>query len=375
MTGRQRLLDTFAGKRTDRVPVAPFIHTNVVNEWFGTPPEDPIAACLKLYQEFGFDVILRNYIPGSHLAVGYATNENWVVADRTVGDLSCSWDVYSTITTPERVMTSKKSFRRVTPNEVVSATTECFIKGPEDFEQFKKYQPPVKEYDLSLITHAREVVGDHGLTGPWVDGVFNTCGGHRYLADLLQDPYEDDEFFLDMMEYFYGRVAAYVEQVFDAGADFISVSGNMASGSMAGPSMFRKYIMPFEKRLIDLAHSKGGKVIYHNCGDAKYLLPIYNEMGIDMYESLTAPPYGDTDLVTALNTIQPPTVLSGNLDQIHFLKVATPEEIRAEVKRVMDLVKPRGSFIFACTDYLCEGTPEANIRALAEAAMEYGKYE
>ena len=272
-------------------------------------------------------------------------------------------------------MTSKKSFRRVTPNEVVSATTECFIKGPEDFEQFKKYQPPVKEYDLALITHAREVVGDHGLTGPWVDGVFNTCGGHRYLADLLQDPYEDDEFFLDMMEYFYGRVAAYVEQVFDAGADFISVSGNMASGSMAGPSMFRKYIMPFEKRLIDLAHSKGGKVIYHNCGDAKYLLPIYNEMGIDMYESLTAPPYGDTDLVTALNTIQPPTVLSGNLDQIHFLKVATPEEIRAEVKRVMDLVKPRGSFIFACTDYLCEGTPEANIRALAEAAIEYGKYE
>ena len=39
------------------------------------------------------------------------------------------------------------------------------------------------------------------------------------------------------------------------------------------------------------------------------------------------------------------------------------------------LVKPRGSFIFACTDYLCEGTPEANIRALAEAAIEYGKYE
>ena len=177
------------------------------------------------------------------------------------------------------------------------------------------------------------------------------------------------------MDYFYGRVASYVEQVFDAGADLISVSGNMASGSMAGPNMFRKYIMPYEKKLIDLAHSKGGKVIYHNCGDAKYLLPIYNEMGIDMYESLTAPPYGDTDLEYALKTIQPPTVLSGNLDQIHFLKIASPDEIRAEVKRVMELAKPRGSFIFACTDYLCEGTPDENIFALAEAGKEYGRYK
>ena len=374
MTGRQRLLDTFAGKKTDRIPVAPFIHTNLVNEKLGNEQGDPIRACLELYQKYGFDVILRNCIPGDHLKAGYVTNENWKYDSRTVGDLNSSWDVYATITTPERVLTEKTSYRRVTPNEVVSAKTECLIKGPEDLEQFKKYQPPVLKYDLSLITHAREVVGDHGLTGPWVDGVFNTCGGHRYLGDLLQDPYEDEDFFFDMMEYFYGRVASYVEQVFDAGADFISVSGNMASGSMAGPNMFRKFIMPYEQRLIDLAHSKGGKVIYHNCGDAKYLLPIYNEMKIDMYESLTAPPYGDTDLEYALNTIAPPTVLSGNLDQIHFLKIASPDEIRAAVKQVMDLAKPRSSFIFACTDYLCEGTPDENIFAMAEAGQEFGVY-
>lgn len=374
MTGRQRLLDTFAGKKTDRIPVAPFIHTNLVNEKMGSPQSDPIRACLELYQKYGFDVILRNYVPGAHLKAEYVTNENWKYESRTVGDLDRSWDVYATITTPERVLTCKTSYRRVTPNEVVSARTECYIKGPEDLEQFIKYQPPVQKYDLSLITHAREVVGDYGLTGPWVDGVFNTCGGHRYLGDLLQDPYEDEDFFFDMMDYFYGRVATYVEQVFDAGADFISVSGNMASGSMAGPNMFRKYIMPYEKKLIDLAHSKGGKVIYHNCGDAKYLLPLYNEMGIDMYESLTAPPYGDTNLEYALQTIQPPTVLSGNLDQIHFLKTATPDEIKAQVRQVLELTKTRGSFILACSDYLCEGTPDENIFAMAEAAKEYGSF-
>ena len=166
MTGRQRLLDTFAGKKTDRIPVAPFIHTNLVNEKFGSPQEDPVRACLELYQKYGFDVILRNYIPGDHLKAEYVTNENWKHESRTVGDLNSSWDVYSTITTPERVLTSKTSYRRVTPNEVVSAKTKCYIKDPEDLEQFIKYQPPVLQYDFSLISHAREVVGDHGLTGP-----------------------------------------------------------------------------------------------------------------------------------------------------------------------------------------------------------------
>lgn len=375
MTGRQRLLDTFAGKRTDRVPVAPFIYNNVVNERNGGIPEDPIAACIALYKEYGFDIILRNYIPGLYLDESQLNCDTWKVESFTTGNPDQSWDVHTTITTPERTMKQVTSYRRVSKFEVVSADTECYIKTPEDFEQFRKYQPPVPQYDCSSVTYARKMVGDDGLTGPWVNGVFNMCGTYRKLSDLLTDPYEDEEFFHAQMEYFYGRVSKYVVQILEAGADFISMAGNMASGSMAGPSMFREYIMPYEMRLIELIHQHGGKVIYHNCGDAKYLLPCYNEMGIDMYESLTAPPYGDTVLTHALEVMKPPMVLSGNLDQIHFLKTATPEEIRAEVKSVMEAVKKRGSFIFACSDYLCENTPEENLRAFAEAAFEYGVYE
>ena len=375
MNGRQRLLDTFAGKKTDRVPVSPFIYNNVVNERNGGIPEDPIAACIGMYKQYGFDIILRNYIPGLYLDESQLNCSTWQVESTTTGDSKNAWDVRTAITTPERTMTQVTSFRRVSKYEIVSAETECYIKSPEDLEQFKKYQPPVPQYDCSSVTYARKLVGDDGLTGPWVNGVFNMCGTYRRLSDLLTDPYEDEEFFHAQMEYFYDRVSRYVIQSLDAGADFISLGGNMASGSMAGPSMFRKYIMPYEMRLIDLIHQHGGKVIYHNCGDAKYLLPCYNEMGIDMYESLTAPPYGDTILEDALDILKPPMVLSGNLDQIHFLKSAAPAEIRAEVKKVMDTVKKRGGFVFACSDYLCEGTPEENLRAFAEAALEYGVYD
>jgi uroporphyrinogen decarboxylase len=132
--------------------------------------------------------------------------------------------------------------------------------------------------------------------------------------------------------------------------------------------------MPYEKRVIEEVHREGAKIIYHNCGDAKLLQPFYAEMGIDMYESLTAAPYGDTVLAEVLKTIPLPTALSGGIDQIDFLKKATPAEVRARVKDVLEIVKPRGGFVLAASDYICEGTPEENLIALAQAGLEYGAY-
>ena len=53
------------------------------------------------------------------------------------------------------------------------ATGEYFIKSPEDFEQFRKYQPSIGLIDTSQIEHARAIVGQDGLACTWVKGAFN----------------------------------------------------------------------------------------------------------------------------------------------------------------------------------------------------------
>ena len=318
---------------------------------------------------------MRNYVVTNYLDESWASGKNWKVHTEKVQIDPGNWDEITVIQTPERTLRQKKSFRKVTEFETVTAVTEYYIKTPEDFRQFQKYQPDLPNYDCSELSYARELVGEDGLSGTWLEGVFNMVGMHRDLGELLVDPYEDEEFFLEMMEYFLARLVRLVPQLVDAGCDFLTVAGNMASGSMAGPTMFREYIMPFEERLIEAIHKAGAKCIYHNCGDAKYLLPIYGEMSMDMYESLTAAPYGDTELEEAFAQIAPPKVLSGNLDQISFLKTATPEEVTNKVREVLTAAKKRGSFILAASDYLSEGTPEENIYAFAEAAKKYGMYE
>lgn len=373
MTSRELLLDTLNGRKTPRVPVAPFFYNNIVNEAHGGASSDLIRDCAALYREYGFDILLRNYIMMDYLDESFVSAPNWRV-EKQIREVALGWNEVCTITTPERTLRQVKSFRKVSENETVEATTEYFIKEEADFRQFEKYQPPLPKYDCSKLTYAREVVGEDGLVGTWIHGAFNMAGMHRKLDDLLMDPYEDEDFFADMLDYFSSRVIDLVSQLIGAGCDFLSVSGNMASGSMAGPKLFEEHILRHEARLIDAIHAAGGRMIYHNCGDAKYLLPLYAKMGIDMYESLTEAPYGDTVLADALRIIPPTSVLSGGVDQISFLRNATPAEVRARVKTVLELAKPRGAFILAASDYLSEGTPPENIRALAEAGLEYGRY-
>ena len=95
---------------------------------------------------------------------------------------------------------------------------------------------------------------------------------------------------------------------------------------------------------------------------------------MDIYESLTPKPFGDTNLEDALVKIDKSITLCGNIDQIAFLKEAEPGEIRHEVKRVLDLAKKRGKFILGTTDYFSEGTPCKNIKAFSEAGREFGNY-
>lgn len=373
MTSRQLLLDTFNGIPTERVPIAPFIFNNLANEYHGGASQDWILDCVALYRRFGFDILLRNYIMMDYLDESFISAEQWKVKKQSEHVVN-GWNEICTITTPERVIRQVKSYRKASKNETVEATTEYFIKDEEDFRQFEKYQPPYPSFDCSKIGYARALVGDDGLAGTWIHGVFNMVGLHRKLDDLLMDPYEEEDLYRDMMEYFGKRLISLVPQLINAGCDFLSVSGNMASGSMAGPKMFETFVMSYEMRLIDAIHAAGGKMIYHNCGDAKFLLPLYGKMGIDMYESLTEAPFGDTVLADALMQIPKSTVLSGGIDQIHFLKTATPDQVRARVRDVLEQVKPRGAFILAASDYFVEGTPPENLQALSDAAHEFGIY-
>lgn len=370
---RKWLLDFLRGRSVDRVPVIPFINDNFIQEFFHSQDVDPVEKGIEIYEYFGFDIILRPCNVWSYLSEAQCDAKNWRVSEFRE-DYQNGWMVSTVIKTPEKELVQRKKFNRATENEVVEAVVEYYIKSEDDFEQFLKYQPPVPEYDCSIIGKARELLEDKGLAAPWVQGAFNSVSFYRKVDDLIVDPYVNPDFYGRMLTYFSNRMLNVVRQFAKAGADIVCCSGNVGNGTMAGPNFFKEFILPYEIDFFSKVRETGLFSLYHNCGDASSLLDLYSQIKMEIYESLTAPPYGDTILENALEKIDRNIILSGNIDQISFLRTATPEEIKKEVERVLRLAKKRGNFILGTTDYLSEGTPYKNIMALAETGREFGRY-
>ena len=66
--------------------------------------------------------------------------------------------------------------------------------------------------------------------------------------------------------------------------------------------------------------------------------------------------------------------LLGNLDQVRFLKTASPQEVAGKAREIMKIGKPGGHYIFSTSDFLEKGTPIENVKAMIKAAKEAGQY-
>ena len=79
-----------------------------------------------------------------------------------------------------------------------------------------------------------------------------------------------------------------------------------------------------------------------------------------------------TDLEIFKAAIGDKVALSGNIAPLSVLRNGTTAEIRAEVKRQIDIGKRNGGYLLDTGGELANGTPPENIDAMLEAAEEFG---
>jgi uroporphyrinogen decarboxylase len=370
-SGREELLRTFRQEPIGRIPVSPFIHINHIKEFFDSHNVDWVVKTPEVYAAYGFDLIHRNCSP-AYDPIGPSGSDWQVEVERTENGRDSATRIR--IRTPRGDLQCREVLNWVYEYDAESSLIDYPIKSPEDFELFQAFQPFVGKADVSDIRRAREAVGDDGLVAPWIQGAFNLLAiYYRKVDDLLMDALLEPEFYHRMMEYFQQRYMVFVRQVVEAGADVLSYGGNVANGKMVSRDFFRDHVWPYEKHFIDSIQELGVPVLYHNCGYAHGLLPLYPGLGMKAYESLTPPPYGDTVLEDAVRAFGRGTTLLGGIDQLDLLRKGTIDEIRATTKKVLETVRGRCSFILGTTDYFNENTQREKILALSEAGHRYGR--
>ena len=296
MTGRERLTSTFTRQKVDRIPIAPFLYYNAVYEMFDYVPSmdrffdpedfDPVEKFVDYCDYFGFDVM---HTLGTNWD-GFSANwqkhtyphrsaENWDVTVVEEGDEDSRHKTI-TIKTPDGELRQTENKKRSSKYLIVAAIDEHLIKTKTDFEIFRKYCPPLDNIDCSLISRARKAVGDKGLVDSCTGGVINVMDAYRKLDLIFMDPYLDEGFYREMSEFFRDWIIKQDKKMIEAGTDVIEFTGNLTT-STVGPDFFEKYVLEYDKRLIDAIHEMGAFVNYHNCGDSAKLLHLYNKLGTD----------------------------------------------------------------------------------------------
>lgn len=380
MTSRERLLCVLDGKIPDMVPVSPFIQEEYLSYYFNKKNTDRLYDAVALRKELDFDLITRQYVNG----IPYFLQRNflnWEV-ERKVEIIKGNYIRTVVVKTPEKILRQVEGapYNPKIVEGIHFSTIEYLIKDQDDFEVFRKYCPKQEKQDVEHILNsgkeARKEIGDLGISCPWsIGGVYNLVATYMDVQEMMVDALVDEAYYDDYMSFFTEIVSAEHEIFVDSEFDCVGLQGNIANGGMMGADYFEQYVLPYERKGIDVLRSGKKPIIYHNCGKAQSLYPVYKKMGITVWETIAEDPQGDNDLKNAKSYFGEELILSGNFDQVHFLKEATPEDIEKRAYELMMCGKENGHYIFACSDYLETGTPLENVKALLRGARAASYYK
>jgi uroporphyrinogen decarboxylase len=197
-------------------------------------------------------------------------------------------------------------------------------------------------------------------------------GMEQALADVVEAP--------EIAEAILGRIFQLDQRVFQrileqvAGRiDLVYVAEDLGTQEslLMSPKMFRQFLKPRMKRLIDLAHSYGVRVMHHDDGAIRPLIPDLIEAGIDILNPVQWRCRG-MDREGLARDFGRALIFHGGIDNQQTLPFGTPQDVRRQVADNIRIFREAKGYIVAPCHNIQANTPTANIVALYEAVRDFG---
>jgi uroporphyrinogen decarboxylase len=193
------------------------------------------------------------------------------------------------------------------------------------------------------------------------------------MMDLLVEP----EIVTTALKYIFDYHFAVNERIFQIGKGKIDVF--YLAEDLGGQSsllfkvdQIRKYFIPNQRAMADLARAYGVHVFYHTDGSARDILPdLINTVGIEVLNPIQwrCPGMEREGLVRDFGAT---VVFHGAMDNQQTMPFGTVEDVRAEVLENLRIFSP-ARWICAPCHNLQPVTPTANIVAMYETIHEHGR--
>ena len=139
------------------------------------------------------------------------------------------------------------------------------------------------------------------------------------------------------------------------------------------PDMLRTIVIPRMKRLFTHIRQRlpHVKIFLHCCGSIRPIIPDLIDAGVDILN-----PVQFTAKNMELKGLKKDfgkdiTFWGGGVDTQSTLNKGTPEQVKDEVKRIIDLMAPGGGFVFAPVHNVQDDVPPENFWAMWDSLNEY----
>ncbi|HNS48480.1 MAG TPA: uroporphyrinogen decarboxylase family protein [bacterium] len=199
------------------------------------------------------------------------------------------------------------------------------------------------------------------------------------LETLCLKMYEDPGFVDAVLDRITGFYLEVNRRIFEAAADrldifFIGNDFGSQTGPLISPNLFRRFLLPRLEKFCVLGHRYGLKVMLHCCGGIYPLMPLLAESGLDAVHAIQTSCRG-MELPRLKSEFGNRILFNGCIDSHQVLIKGTPESIREDVRRVLEIMKPGGGFVAGAShDTILEETPLENTLAMFDAIREFGAY-
>jgi len=352
MSSKERVQAAFAFEEADRVPV-----------WLGAAPET--REMLVKYLNLADDEALSVYLGDDFRRVyaTYAGPDEFAPEENLMPG--------STYRTPFGVERHGYGYGMPREHPLASATLKEVLDYP---------WPDPAWMDVSGIrSEVEQWNGQYAILGgdwsPFWHDAIDLLDMDNVFYKMYDEPELVDTLLEKIVDYYFGVS----QRIFDAAADvldiyFIGNDFGGKTGPLMSEAMFRRFFLPHLKRLVDLGHDYGLKVMMHCCGGYAPLIPSMIEIGLDGLQALQPSARG-MDPAELKANFGRQMVLNGSIDTQFVLIEGNPDLVRNKTREVLDIMMPGGGYIASPShDYLLPETPIENIVALYDTLGDFGWY-
>jgi uroporphyrinogen-III decarboxylase len=340
ITGMDRLVAAMRGEPCDRIPV----FCNLIDQGakeLGMPLRDYYAngeyvaeAQLRMRAKFGYDNLWCLFYVGKEAEL-----------------LGCKNIVFAEDGPPNVGHMVVKTIDDIRKLEL-----------PEDLTAHPAFQEPLK-----CLRILREEAGGRYPICAYLTASMTLpsilMGMENWLTLLLSGPADvRDEFLTKCSDFFRKEIAAYR----NAGADIFVYSNPFGSTDLVPMKLFQELCLPWMERDLQPGGTQG--VVYY-CGGARMtpvIEQVWERTGIACYYLSPM-----DDIARGKRILAGRALCAGVINDIKLIDWSQ-DEVRNEVQRMLEAGMPGGKFFFG-TLVMPYDIPEANIRAMLDAAYEYGR--